>query len=79
LVLLKNIFNDEYIPLYAIDRVNLYIAKFPQKHNLLALAIGVDKDENCRLLDAVYQKNKEDYCTQLHLPKTGLTTPEYIN
>ena len=74
-----NSFDDEEMPLYAIDRVNLYTAKLSQKYNVLGLAIGVDKDENCRLLDAIYQKNKEDYHIQLHLPKTVLTAPEYID
>lgn len=39
----------------------------------------IDKDENCKIIDAIYQKNNDSYYTQLHLPKTVLTTGEYID
>ena len=39
----------------------------------------IDKDENCKIIDAIYQKNKYIYYTQLHLPKTVLTAGEYID
>ena len=41
--------------------------------------MSIDKDENCNIIDAIYQKNKDSYYTQLHLPKTVLTTGEYID
>ena len=39
----------------------------------------IDKDENCKIIDAIYQKNNDSYYTQLHLPKTVLTAVEYID
>ena len=39
----------------------------------------IDKDENCKIIDAIYQKNKDIYYTQLYLPKTVLTVGEYID
>ena len=39
----------------------------------------IDKDENCKIIDAIYQKNNDSYYTQLHLPKTVLTAEEYID
>ena len=39
----------------------------------------IDKDENCNIIDAIYQKNKDSYYTQSHLPKTVLTAGKYID
>lgn len=72
-------FDDEELPINAIDRVTIYTAKLSKKYNVLGLAMWIDKDENCNIIDAIYQKNKDSYYTQLHLPKTVLTTGEYID
>ncbi len=72
-------FDDEEMPLDATDRITLYIAKLSQKYNVLGLVMTIDKDENCKIIDAIYQKNKDTYYTQLHLPKTILTAGEYID
>ena len=49
------------------------------KYNVLNLVMTIDKNENCKIIDAIYQKNKDTYYTQLHLPKTVLTAGEYID
>ena len=72
-------FDDEEMPLDATDRIALYTAKLSQKYNVLGLVMTIDKDENCRIIDAIYQKNKDTYYTQLHLPKTILTAGDYID
>lgn len=72
-------FDDEEMPLDATDRIALYTAKLSQKYNVFGLVMTIDKDENCKIIDAIYQKNKDTYYTQLHLPKTVLTTGEYID
>lgn len=72
-------FDDEEMPLDATDRIALYTAKLSQKYNVLGLVMTIDKDENCKIIDAIYQKNKDTYYTQLHLPKTVLTAGEYID
>lgn len=72
-------FDDEPMPFSATDRIALYTAKLSQNYNVLALAMSIDKDENCKIIDAIYQKNNESYYTQLHLPKTVLTAVEYID
>ncbi|MCI8383544.1 MAG: helix-turn-helix transcriptional regulator [Clostridia bacterium] len=72
-------FDDEEMPLDATDRITLYTAKLSQKYNVLGLVMTIDKDENCKIIDAIYQKNKDTYYTQLHLPKTILTAGEYID
>lgn len=72
-------FDDEEMPLDATDRIALYTAKLSQKYNVLGLVMTIDKDENCKIIDAVYQKNNDSYYTQLHLPKTVLTAGEYID
>ncbi len=72
-------FDDEELPINAIDRIAIYTAKFVKKYNVLGLAMTIDKDENCKIIDAIYQKNKDSYYTQLHLPKTVLTASEYID
>ena len=59
-------FDDEEMPLDATDRIALYTTKLSQKYNVLGLV-------------AIYQKNKDTYYTQLHLPKTVLTAGEYID
>lgn len=72
-------FDDEEMPLDATDRIALYTTKLSQKYNVLGLVMAIDKDENCKIIDAIYQKNKDTYYTQLHLPKTVLTAGEYID
>ncbi len=72
-------FDDEELPINAIDRIAIYTAKLSKKYNVLGLAMSIDKDENCNIIDAIYQKNKVSYYTQLHLPKTVLTASEYID
>ena len=72
-------FDDEQLPINAVDRVAIYTAKLSKKYNVLGLAMTIDKDENCKIIDAIYQKNKDFYYTQLHLPKTVLTASEYID
>lgn len=72
-------FDDEELPINAVDRVAIYTAKLSKKYNVLGLAMTIDKDENCKIIDAIYQKNKDSYYTQLHLPKTVLTAGEYID
>jgi len=72
-------FDDEEMPLNATARIALYTAKLSQKYNVLGLVMTIDKDENCKIIDAIYQKNKDTYYTQLHLPKTVLTAGEYID
>lgn len=63
----------------ATDRIALYTTKLSQKYNVLGLVMTIDKDENCKIIDAIYQKNKDTYYTQLHLPRTVLTAGEYID
>lgn len=72
-------FDDEKMPLDATDRIALYTIKLSQKYNVLGLVMTIDKDEDCKIIDAIYQKNKDTYYTQLHLPKTVLTDGEYID
>ena len=72
-------FDDEEMPLDATDRIALYTTKLSQKYNVLGLVMTIDKDENCKIIDAIYQKSKDTYYTQLHLPKTVLTAGEYID
>lgn len=72
-------FDDEELPINAIDRLAVYTAKLSKKYNVLGLAMSIDKDENCKIIDSIYQKNNDSYYTQLHLPKTVLTAGEYID
>lgn len=72
-------YDDEEMPLNATDRIALYTAKLSQKYNVLGLVMSIDKDENCKIVDAIYQKNNESYYTQLHLPKRVLTVGDYID
>ena len=72
-------FDDEELPINATERIALYTAKLSKEYNVLGLAMTIDKDENCKIIDAIYQKNNDSYFTQLHLPKTVLTAGEYID
>lgn len=72
-------FADEELPINAIDRLAIYTAKLSKKYNVLGLAMAIDKNENCKIINAIYQKNIDSYYTQLHLPKTVLTAGEYID
>ena len=74
-----NSYHDEDIPFDAKDRLILYTAKLSQNHNVFGLAISVDKDENCYLLDAIYSKKGENSYINLRLPKTVLTAGEYLD
>ncbi|MBS6251738.1 MAG: hypothetical protein ACLTPN_02250 [Clostridia bacterium] len=67
------------MPLDAIDRIVLYTTKLSQRYNVLGLVMTIDKDENCKIINAIYQKNKDTYYTQLHLHRTVLTASEYID
>ena len=72
-------FDDEEMPLNAIDRIAVYTTKLSQKYNVLGLAVNYGKNESCKLIDGIYQKHGEEYYTQLHLPQTLLTVGEYID
>ena len=72
-------YDDEEMPLSAIDRVAVYTTKLSQQYNVLGLAVSIDKNEKFKLIDGIYQKNNEAYYTQLHLPQTLLTAGEYID
>jgi len=72
-------YDNEEMPLVAIDRIAVYTTKLSQEYNVLGLAVSIDKNEKFKLLDGIYQKNKENYYTQLHLPQTLLTAGEYID
>ena len=72
-------YDDEEMPLSAIDRVAVYTTKLSQEYNVLGLAVSIDKNEKFKLIDGIYQKNNEVYYTQLHLPQTLLTANEYID
>lgn len=72
-------YDDEEMPLSAIDRVAVYTTKLSQEYNVLGLAVSIDKNEKFKLIDGIYQKNNEAYYTQLHLPQTLLTANEYID
>ena len=67
------------MPLDAIDRIVLYTTKLSQRYNVLGLVMTIDKDENSKIINAIYQKNKDTYYTQLHLHRTVLTASEYID
>ena len=67
------------MPLDEIDRIVLYTTKLSQRYNVLGLVMTIDKDENCKIINAIYQKNKDTYYTQLHLHRTVLTASEYID
>ena len=66
------------IPLKAIDRVNLYANKLSEKYNVLGLAMDIDKNKNCKIIYSTYIKKEENYSIPLLLPKTVLTTGEYL-
>ena len=53
------------MPLDAIDRIVLYTTKLSQRYNVLGLVMTIDKDENCKIINAIYQKNKDTYYTQI--------------
>ena len=72
-------YDDEEMPLNAIDRIAVYTTKLSQAYNVLGLAVSIDKNEKFKLIDGIYQKNNENYYTQLHLPQTLLTAGEYID
>ena len=72
-------FDDEELPINATERIALYTAKLSKEYNVLGLAMTIDKDENCKIIDAIYQKNNDSYYTHLHMPKTVLTAGEYID
>lgn len=71
-------FENEDMPLRATSRVNLYANKLSEKYNVLGLAINVDKNKNCKIIYSTYIKKGENYSIPLLLPKTLLTTGEYL-
>jgi hypothetical protein len=80
LIVEADCFDDVKIPLQAEDRVTLYTAKLTDKYNVFAIAISIDKKENCKLLSAIYQaKGEKKYLPLKDLPKTVLTASEYID
>lgn len=70
---------DSPLPLNASERVALYTDFLSKKHNVLGLAMSIDKDENCKIIDARYQALNDTLYTQLYLPKTVLSIQEYID
>lgn len=72
-------YDDEEMPLSAIDSFAVYTTKLSQQYNVLGLAVSIDKNDKLKLIDGIYQKNNESYYTQLHLPQTLLTAGEYID
>ncbi len=72
-------FDDTEMPINATERLSLYTKKLSKEYNVLGLAMSIDKDENCKLIDSIYQEQGDSYYTQLHLPKTVLTVVEYID
>ena len=73
-------FDDEEMSLKATDRASLYTAKLSEQYNVLALAISIDKNENCKLLYSIYQvKGETKYIPLKDLPQTVLTLGEYID
>ena len=71
-------FENADMPLKATDRVNLYANKLSKKYNVLGLAMDIDKNKNCKIIYSTYIKNGENYSIPLLLPKTVLTTGEYL-
>ena len=72
-------FDDDEMPINSMERLALYTAKLSKEYNVFGLAISIEKDEDCKLIDAIYQKNNDSYFTQLHLPQTVLTVSEYVD
>ena len=54
-------FDDEEMPLNAIDRIAIYTTKLSQTYNVLGLAVNIDKNEKCKLVDGIYQKSNESF------------------
>ena len=71
-------FENTNMPLNATDRVNLYASKLSEKYNVLGLAMDIDKNKNCKIIYSTYIKKGENYSIPLLLPKTVLTTGEYL-
>ena len=71
--------NDEILPIDATDRMKLYTVKFSRKYNVLGLAMSIDKNTNCEITNAIYQKNNATNYNQLYLSKTVLTVGEYTD
>lgn len=71
-------FENNDIPLKAADRVSLYVNKLSEQYNVLGLAMDIDKNKNCKIIYSTYNKKGENYSIPLLLPKTVLTTGEYI-
>lgn len=71
-------FENADMPLNATDRVNLYTNKLSEYYNVLGLAMDIDKNQNCKIIYSTYIKKGENYSIPLLLPKTVLTTGEYL-
>ncbi len=71
-------FENNDMPLKATDRVSLYANKLSEQYNVLGLAMDIDKNKNCKIIYSTYNKKGENYSIPLLLPKTVLTTGEYI-
>lgn len=71
-------FENIDMPLKATDRVNLYANKLSEKYNALGLAMDVGKNKNCKIIYSTYIKKGEYHSIPLLLPKTVLTTGEYL-
>lgn len=80
LIVEADCFDDKEMPLGAIDRLYAYTGKLATNHNVFGLAISIDKNENCKMLSAIYQaKGETKYLPLKDLPKTVLTALEYID
>lgn len=42
------------------------------------VSLDIDKNKNCKIIYSTYIKNGENYSIPLLLPKTVLTTGEYL-
>lgn len=71
-------FENTNMPLKATDRVSLYANKLSEQYNVLGLAMDIDKNKNCKIIYSTYNKKGEKYSIPLLLPKTVLTTGEYL-
>ena len=59
-------------------KIALYIMKLSQKHNMLDLTMTFDKNQNCKIMYAIY-KNEDTYYIQLHSNSAVPSAEEYID
>lgn len=70
---------DSPIPLNASQRIALYTDFLSKRYNILGLVMSIDANENCRIIEARYQKANDTLYTELCLPRTVLSVHEYID